>query len=217
MTVADHDGDLHHLVVMGVSGTGKSTIAAELERLLGWTFLEGDSLHPRRNVEKMSAGTPLTDQDRAPWLQAIADWTAVEHVEGRSSVVTCSALRRVYRNVLREDVPGTWFVHLVGDPDLIMERMETRKHFMPPSMLRSQLDTLEPLGDGEDGATFDISDTPEAIAAQVLDRLGLEPRPEGERDADAQDDVEAAEEAEDAEQEGRPAPDRSADADGRSA
>jgi gluconokinase len=202
---SDPGGSPVHLVVMGVSGTGKSTIAAELERLLGWTFLEGDSLHPRRNVEKMKAGTPLTDQDRAPWLQAIADWTGVEHVEGRSTVVTCSALRRTYRNVLVEDAPGTYFVHLVGDPDLILERMEARSHFMPPSMLRSQLDTLEPLGDDEAGGTFDVADPPEVIARRVLDELGLQPVPEAARDA-AAGDVAAAEEAEAAEQEGRPSP-----------
>lgn len=164
-----------HLVVMGVSGTGKSTIAAEIERLLGWEFLEGDSLHPRRNVEKMAAGTPLTDQDRAPWLQAIADWTGVEHAEGRSTVVTCSALRRTYRRLLGQDAPGTFFVHLVGDEDLILARMQARQHFMPPSMLRSQLDTLEPLGDDEAGSTFDVADPPDEIARRVLEVLGLSP------------------------------------------
>jgi gluconokinase len=196
-----------HLVVMGVSGTGKSTIAAALERLLGWEFLEGDSLHPRRNVEKMQAGHPLTDQDRAPWLQAIADWTGVEHVEGRSTGVTCSALRRTYRKVLTEDAPGTYFVHLVGDPDLILRRMQARQHFMPPSMLRSQLDTLEPLGDDEEGRTFDVADPPDVIARTVLDALGLEPLPEAAQGVEGGEDVAAAEAAEAAEQAGRPSPD----------
>jgi len=160
---------------MGVSGTGKSTIAAHLERLLGWDFLEGDSLHPRQNVEKMSAGIPLDDQDRAPWLQAIADWTGVAHVEGRSTVVTCSALRRTYRTVLSEDAPGTFFVHLVGSPAVITERMTARKHFMPATMLDSQLATLEPLGEDEAGQTFDVADPPEVIARRVVDELGLRP------------------------------------------
>ena len=164
-----------HLVVMGVSGTGKTTVALQLEVLLGWEFLEGDSLHPRRNVEKMAAGHPLTDQDRAPWLQALADWTGVEHYEGRSTVMTCSSLRRSYRNVLTADAPGTFFVHLVGDPALILSRMEGRKHFMPPSMLESQLKTLEPLQGDESGAEFDVADPPDVIARQVMDRLGLGP------------------------------------------
>lgn len=162
-----------HLVVMGVSGTGKTTVALQLEALLGWEFLEGDSLHPRRNVEKMAAGHPLTDQDRAPWLQALADWTGVQHSEGLSTVMTCSALRRSYRNMLTADAPGTYFVHLVGDPALILSRMEGRQHFMPPSMLESQLKTLEPLEAGEDGGEFDVSDPPDVIAARVVERLGL--------------------------------------------
>lgn len=164
-----------HLVVMGVSGTGKTTIALQLEALLGWEFLEGDSLHPRRNVEKMAAGQPLTDQDRAPWLQALADWTGVQQTEGLSTVMTCSALRRSYRNMLTADAPGTFFVHLVGDPALILARMESRQHFMPPSMLESQLTTLEPLEADEAGAEFDVADPPEVIAARVVEQLGLSP------------------------------------------
>ncbi|WP_380167284.1 gluconokinase [Jannaschia sp. R86511] len=164
-----------HLVVMGVSGTGKTTIALQLEGLLGWEFLEGDSLHPRRNVEKMAAGHPLTDQDRAPWLQALADWTGVQHAEGLSTVMTCSSLRRSYRNMLTADAPGTFFVHLVGDPDLILARMQSREHFMPPSMLESQLKTLEPLQHDESGAEFDVADPPDAIARRVVEHLGLSP------------------------------------------
>ncbi|MGJ7440182.1 gluconokinase [Aquipuribacter sp. MA13-6] len=181
-----------HLVVMGVSGTGKTTVALQLEALLGWEFLEGDSLHPRRNVEKMASGHPLTDQDRAPWLQALADWTGVQHADGRSTVMTCSALRRSYRNMLTADAPGTYFVHLVGDPALILSRMQGRQHFMPPSMLQSQLTTLEPLEPGEDGGEFDVADPPDVIAARVVERLGLSPaatpaatpaRPAGDRAA----------------------------------
>ncbi len=162
-----------HLIVMGVSGTGKTTVALQLETLLGWEFLEGDSLHPRRNVEKMAAGDPLTDQDRAPWLQALADWTGVQHTDGLSTVMTCSALRRSYRNMLTADAPGTFFVHLVGDPALILSRMEGREHFMPPSMLQSQLTTLEPLETDEAGGEFDVADPPEVIARRVVEHLGL--------------------------------------------
>ncbi len=164
-----------HLVVMGVSGTGKTTVALELEALLGWEFLEGDSLHPRRNVEKMASGHPLTDQDRAPWLQALADWTGVQHADGLSTVMTCSSLRRSYRNMLTADAPGTFFVHLVGDPALILSRMQGRQHFMPPSMLESQLKTLEPLQDDEVGAELDVADTPAVIARRVVEQLGIGP------------------------------------------
>lgn len=164
-----------HLVVMGVSGTGKTTVALQLEALLGWEFLEGDSLHPRRNVEKMASGHPLTDQDRAPWLQALADWTGVQHTDGLSTVMTCSSLRRSYRNMLTADAPGTFFVHLVGDPELILGRMRARQHFMPPTMLESQLKTLEPLEADEVGEEFDVTDPPEVIARRVLERLGLSP------------------------------------------
>ncbi len=162
---------------MGVSGTGKSTIAAHLERLLGWAFLEGDSLHPRQNLEKMSSGIPLTDEDRAPWLDALADWTAVQHVEGHATIMTCSALRRRYRELLTYGAPGTFFVHLVGVPALIVERMTARQHFMPASLLDSQLATLEPLGQDEAGQTFDIADPPDVIALRVVDELGLSPDP----------------------------------------
>ena len=164
-----------HLVVMGVSGTGKTTVALQLQTLLGWEFLEGDSLHPRRNVEKMASGHPLTDQDRAPWLQALADWTGVQHVDGLSTVMTCSSLRRSYRNLLTADAPGTFFVHLVGEPALILSRMEGRKHFMPPSMLQSQLTTLEPLEPDEAGAVYDVAAPPDVIAGRVVAHLGLSP------------------------------------------
>lgn len=165
-----------HLVVMGVSGTGKTTVARELTRLLGWDFLEGDDLHPQANVAKMASGVPLTDEDRAPWLDSLAAWTTARHDEGRSTVLTCSALRRRYRDVLRAGAPGTSFAHLVGDPELLLERMTGRSgHFMPASMLRSQLDTLEPLEPDEAGRTFDVADPPDVIAVRVMDVLGLSP------------------------------------------
>ena len=162
-----------HLVVMGVSGTGKTTVALRLQGLLGWPFLEGDSQHPRGNVEKMAAGRPLTDGDRAPWLRTLADWTGAHHAAGSSTVLTCSSLRRRYRDVLTAPAPGTFFVHLVGDPALVRSRMQGRQHYMAPSMLASQLMTLEPLQADEAGDEFDVVDLPEVIARKVVQRLGL--------------------------------------------
>ena len=164
-----------HLVVMGVSGTGKTTVALRLQGLLGWPFLEGDSRHPRGNVEKMAAGHPLTDEDRAPWLRALADWTGAQHAAGSSTVLTCSSLRRRYRDVLTAPAPGAYFVHLVGDPALVRSRMQGRQHYMSPSMLASQLATLEPLQADEAGDEFDVVDLPEVIARKVVQQLGLDP------------------------------------------
>ncbi|WP_307855869.1 gluconokinase [Nocardioides faecalis] len=149
-----------HVVVMGVSGTGKSTLARALGTELGLTMGEGDEHHPPANVAKMAAGHPLDDADRAPWLAALADWTARRHEAGQGTVLTCSALRRPYRDVLRAAVPEeTLFVHLTGSADVlssrITARMTGREHFMPPSLLESQLRTLEPLEDDEVGGMVD--------------------------------------------------------------
>ncbi|GAA5168518.1 gluconokinase [Ornithinimicrobium tianjinense] len=174
MTAEAYD-DPVHLVVMGVSGTGKSTVAELLVEQLGWDFCEGDDLHPRSNIDKMSSGQPLTDEDRWPWLEALVAWTAERDREGVSTILTCSALRRSYRDVLRKGGPGTRFIHLTGDPDLLAERMEHRtRHFMPASMLESQLATLEPLEDDEPGVVVDVAATPEQIVRQVRQQLGLE-------------------------------------------
>lgn len=162
-----------HIVVMGVSGSGKTTIATRLADRLGRPFAEADDMHPPANVAKMAAGTPLTDDDRGPWLATVRDWLTAQAEQGRSAVVTCSALRRVYRDVLREAAGGVTFVHLHGDPELLAERMRTRKgHFMPPSLLRSQLDTLEPLEPGEDGVRIPVDGTPDEIVALALRLLG---------------------------------------------
>jgi gluconokinase len=144
---------------MGVSGTGKTTVATALAEALGWTFIEGDDLHPPANIAKMSAGVPLDDDDRRPWLQAVASLQAFHHAEGISTVLTCSALKRAYRDVLREGVPaGTVsFVHLAAPFEVLRARMESREHFMPASLLQSQLDTLEPLGPDEQGTVVDVS------------------------------------------------------------
>lgn len=162
-----------HLVVMGVSGTGKSTIATALRERLGWAMAEGDDFHPQANVDKMASGRPLMDADRWPWLQALAEWTAGHDAQGKPTIITCSALRRSYRELLLEGGPGTYFVHLVGDKGLLLERMSEREHFMPPSLLESQLDTLEQLGPDERGVALDVANPPERLARMVLAQLDL--------------------------------------------
>lgn len=146
-----------HVVVMGVSGTGKTTVAETLTAELGLAFTEGDDHHPQANIDKMSSGAPLDDDDRAPWLAALARWTAEQHAAGRDTVLTCSALRRHYRDVLRGGAPEpTFFVHLLGSREVLAERMAGREHFMPPSLLDSQLATLEQLEPDEDGVVVDV-------------------------------------------------------------
>lgn len=163
-----------HLVVMGVAGCGKSTVAEELKSRLGWELAEGDDFHPAANIAKMSSGTPLTDEDRWPWLDLIAAWTAEQDEAGRSTIVTCSALRRVYRDRLRQAPGRTLFVHLVGSPELLEERLASRSgHFMPAALLPSQLATLEPLGADEQGVVLDVYHTVEDIAELAIDQLHL--------------------------------------------
>ena len=160
---------------MGVSGTGKTTIGRLLADALGWTFAEGDDFHPPANVASMQAGIPLDDAARLPWLRAIRDWTAEQDAARRSTVVTCSALRVVYRDVLREAPGRTRFVHLVGDAALVGSRMSLRTdHFMPPSLLPSQLATLEPLGAGEDGLLVPVDGPPAQVADSALRALTLD-------------------------------------------
>jgi gluconokinase len=157
---------------MGVSGVGKSTIAQRLAADLDLEMAEGDDFHPRSNVEKMSSGQPLTDEDRWPWLEALADWTAQRRTAGRDTVVTCSALKRAYRDVLRRGAADTFFVCLVGDASLLGERMENREHFMPASLLSSQIDTLEPLEEDERGASLDAGLPVDEIVARVTVATG---------------------------------------------
>ena len=146
-----------HIVVMGVSATGKTTVGEGVAEELSCEFIEGDELHPRANIKKMSDGIPLTDEDRWPWLQAIAELVAVRDHEGTSTVVTCSALKRTYRDVLRTAAP-TFFVHLDAPFEVLAGRMQLRtKHFMPTTLLKSQFDTLEQLGDDECGAVIDVT------------------------------------------------------------
>ncbi len=163
-----------HLVVMGVAGCGKSTVARGIEDRLGWSFAEGDDFHPAANIEKMSAGTPLTDEDRWPWLDTIVAWTNGEAAAGRNTIVTCSALRRVYRDRLRSAPGQTVFVHLHGTEALLAERLRSRPgHFMPPSLLGSQLATLEPLEPDEVGILLDIDAPIPDLVEQAIRRLGL--------------------------------------------
>jgi gluconokinase len=157
---------------MGVSGSGKTTVAEELSSRLGYEFVEGDDFHPPANVAKMSAGVPLDDTDREPWLRSLADWLRRRHAEGVSTVMTCSALRRRYRDVLREGAENTFFVHLAVDRERLLKRVAKRRHFMPASLLTSQLDTLEPLGPDEDGVTVEVTDEPpDRVVQEVVDKL----------------------------------------------
>ena len=162
-----------HLVFMGVSGSGKSTAARAVQQQLGWEYAEGDDFHPPANVAKMREGTPLTDDDRWGWLESLAEWTAERDAKGEPTIIACSALRRAYRDVLRRGGEGTFFVHSTGDKHMILERMNAREHFMPPSLLESQLDILEPLEPDEQGMDVDPALAVDLIVAQVLDRIGL--------------------------------------------
>ncbi len=157
------------VVVMGVSAVGKSTVGTLLAAHLGAAFVDGDDLQPAANVAKMSSGIPLTDEDRWPWLDAVAATLA----DGFRVVVAASALRRVYRDRILAGAPGTVFVHLAASPAILRVRANGRTgHFMPPALLDSQLATLEPLAPDEPGWTVDVSTaTPEAAAAEAASRV----------------------------------------------
>lgn len=158
------------IVVMGVSGCGKSTVGRALAAALGLPFIEGDELHPPRNVALMAAGTPLTDDDRVEWLQAVAAALAVAADTG--TVAACSALKRRYRDLLRSGAPALRLVHLTGDPALLAERLRRRSgHYMPASLLQSQLDILEPPQTDEAAITLDVTAAPEQVLAALRQRL----------------------------------------------
>jgi gluconokinase len=152
-------------IVMGVSGSGKTTVGREVAERMGWRFLEGDEFHPAENVEKMKRGVPLEDEDREPWLRAVAAELEGVRRRGESAVVACSALKRAYRRILgvgRDDVA---LVHLAGPRELIRERMGRREgHFMPGELLDSQLDALEPPARVEGALVLDVREPPEELA-----------------------------------------------------
>ncbi|WP_285504933.1 gluconokinase [Actinokineospora sp. NBRC 105648] len=153
---------------MGVSGSGKTTVAALIAERLGVPLAEADEFHPPANIAKMSAGTPLTDDDRWPWLDAITAWMAERGHQG-GGVVTCSALKRTYRDLLRQATDDVWFVHLDGPREVLADRMSHRSgHFMPTSLLDSQLADLEPLTDDERGVRLDIRSAPDELAGAAL-------------------------------------------------
>lgn len=161
-----------HVIVMGVSGTGKSSVAEALARELGTRFVEGDALHPEANVRKMAAGTPLTDADRWPWLDLIVDAMRRETQVGGALVVTCSALKRSYRDVLADSGAVTVFVHLSGSRELISSRLGGREgHFFPQALLDSQLDTLEPLQPDENGFSVDVAAPLDEELREIMRRL----------------------------------------------
>lgn len=163
------------LVVMGVSGCGKSTVAALLAGRYGWPFEEGDSLHPQSNVDKMHAGHPLTDEDRKPWLEKVALWIEHQLDAGRNGVITCSALKRSYRSTLNRRGRGVLFVYLAGDVDTIAARLALRHgHFMPPALLQSQFDSLEEPQPDEPAIRVDIGPPPEQLVQSVIDELRLQ-------------------------------------------
>jgi gluconokinase len=162
------------VVVMGISGVGKSVVGAELAGRFDVPYSDGDDFHPQANKDKMAAGTPLTDEDRWPWLRIIGGWLREHDASG--GVVSCSALRRVYRDILVQAAPRTAFLHLTGDHELILSRMSERSgHFMPVSLLESQERTLEPLEEDENGEAVDVASPPEEIVDQFLERTEVVP------------------------------------------
>jgi gluconokinase len=172
------------VVVMGVSGSGKSTIGALLADRLDCGFIDGDALHPASNRAKMASGVPLTDDDRRPWLSVVG--TTLERYADTGVVIACSALRRVYREAIVNEAPGALFVHLAGAPDLLSMRLAARAgHFMPPSLLVSQIDTLEPLAGDEHGFAVSIADSPGVIADRIVSELRSTTTVESTRREDA--------------------------------
>lgn len=159
------------VVVMGVSGSGKSTVGKLLANRLGWSFRDGDEFHPAANVAKMRSGMPLNDEDRHPWLLSIQSFMRHTHADGQSAVIACSALKAAYRDLLLAGEPWVRFVFLNGSRELLAERMRARSgHFMPATLLDSQLATLEP----PDGAlALDVSHPPDQLADQIVTELGL--------------------------------------------
>jgi gluconokinase len=163
------------LVLMGVSGSGKTTVAGILARRLGWPFEEGDALHPQSNIEKMRAGQPLADADRRQWLAMVAEWVDSRLDAGENGLITCSALKRSYRDVINRRGSGVVFVFLAGSKATIAPRVAVRQeHFMPASLLESQFADLEDPGPDEPHIRVEIGPPPGVIAQGILRELGLE-------------------------------------------
>lgn len=159
-----------HFVFMGVSGSGKTSVAERIADRLELPFAEADVFHPEANITKMSAGVPLTDEDRWPWLRELADWIGSHEALGESTVMACSALRRTYRDVLRSGAPDVHFLHMHGPAEVIWERIDARQdHFMPPALLRSQLETLERLDPDEAGLELDVRGDLAELSDQALE------------------------------------------------
>jgi carbohydrate kinase (thermoresistant glucokinase family) len=173
------------LVVMGVSGSGKSTIAAMLAHRLQWVYEDGDWLHPKSNIETMHHGEPLNDADRWPWLYAIADWIDATRKAGKHGIVACSALKRAYREILVGDRPDVRLVFLKGDRDLIADRIAARSdHFMPPELLDSQFEALEEPQEDERPITVSVAPHPRKIVENIIAKLGIAEK-SGDRAASA--------------------------------
>ena len=162
------------MVVMGVSGSGKTTIAERIAGALGWVFQEGDKLHPAANVAKMKAGQPLDDTDRAPWLAIIAEWVEARLHTGQNAIITCSALKHAYRDTIGNGKPGVQFVYLYADRATLDAHVQNRHHeYMPLSLLDSQLATLEQPTPDEHAILVDVSGTVEHSVAEVIRQLGV--------------------------------------------
>jgi gluconokinase len=162
------------VLIMGVSGSGKTTVGERLAKQLGCSFAEGDAFHPPQNVAKMQSGTPLNDADREPWLRSIAEQVDAAIAAKVSLVVACSALKAHYRQILIGNHQNAHLVYLEGTPALIRQRMKARAHFMPPALLKSQFATLEEPGEAERAIRIDVRQEPEACAHLVIEELKRE-------------------------------------------
>jgi gluconokinase len=172
--MADDRAERFSIIVMGPSGVGKTTTAEGIANHLSLAFAEADEFHPPANIEKMSNGIPLDDEDRAPWLATLRDWITAKAEGGEDTVLTCSALKRRYRDVLREADARVRFLELVIDQETVAGRLAKRKgHYMPASLLASQFSALEALGADEDGVKVTVDAAPEIVVERAVEALGL--------------------------------------------